>query len=132
MLAQVPIENKGCEITAIPEVLKLLDIRGSTVTIDAIGTQAGIMEQIHKQGGNFILTVKENQPETCVEINCFMDKLENEAGKERKGEKTDSGLKDYLAKYEEVSKTEKNRDRYEYRTYKICNDASELPKSQKE
>lgn len=132
VLAQVPIENKGCEITAIPEVLKLLDIRGSTVTIDAVGTQAGIMEQIHKQGGNFILTVKENQPEACVEINCFMDKLENEAGKERKGEKTDSGLKDYLAKYEEVSKTEKNRDRYEYRTYKICNDASELTKSQKE
>lgn len=132
VLMQMPIEDKECEITVIPEVLKLLDIHGSTVTIDAIGTQTAVMEQIHEQGGNFVLPVKENQPEACAEINSFMEKLGNEAEKERKGEKTDSGSKGYLEKYEEISKSEKNRDRYEYRTYRICNDASELTKSQKE
>lgn len=132
VLMQMPIEDKECELTVIPEVLKLLDIHGSTVTIDAIGTQTAVMEQIREQGGNFVLPVKENQPEACAEINSFMEKLENEAEKERKGKKTDSGSKGYLEKYEEVSKSEKNRDRYEYRTYRICNDASELTKSQKE
>lgn len=55
---QLPIQNKKCEITAIPELLKLLDIRGSTVTIDAIGTLTGIMlqgssvsDEIRSQGG---------------------------------------------------------------------------------
>ena len=46
VLAQLPIQNKDCEITAIPELLKCLDIKDSTVTIDSIGTQTEIMEQI--------------------------------------------------------------------------------------
>lgn len=45
VVCQFPIHDKGCEITAIPELLKLLDIRGSTITVDAIGTQTGIMEK---------------------------------------------------------------------------------------
>lgn len=132
VLAQLPVETKACEITAIPEVLKLMDIRGSTVTIDAIGTQTAIMEQIHEQGGNFVLTVKRNQADACEEIHSFMDRLEQEALKEKNGGRADSAVKGYLEKYEEVSRTEKNRDRYEYRTYKVCNDASELTKGQKE
>ena len=43
VLAQLPIQSKECEIKAIPELLKLLDIQGSTVTTDAIGTQTQIM-----------------------------------------------------------------------------------------
>ena len=46
VLAQMPIQNKDCEIRAIPELLKLLGIKGSTVTTDAIGTQTQIMEQM--------------------------------------------------------------------------------------
>ena len=60
ILAQLPIDSKTNEITAIPKLLKLLDISGSTVTIDAIGTQTAIMNQIHEQGGHFVLTVKNN------------------------------------------------------------------------
>ena len=59
--AQMPIQNKDCEIRAIPELLKLLDIQGSTVTIDAIGTQTQIMEQILSQEGHFVRMVKKNQ-----------------------------------------------------------------------
>ena len=68
ILAQLPVDSKTNEITAIPELLKLLDISGSIVTIDAVGTQTAIMEQIHEQGGHFALTVKKNQPEAYEEI----------------------------------------------------------------
>lgn len=112
--------------------MKLIDIYGSTVTIDTIGTQTIIIEQIHEQEGNFVLTVKNNQSDACEKIHCFIDKFEEEAAKERSGGKSDSALKEYLEKYEEINKTEKNCDRYEYQTYKICNDASEWTKTQKE
>lgn len=56
--AQMPIKNKDCEIKAIPELLKLLDIKGSVVTADAVGTQTQIMEQILSQEGHFVLMVK--------------------------------------------------------------------------
>lgn len=132
ILAQIPIDAKTNEITVIPDLLKLLDISGSIVTIDAIGTQTAIMEQIHEQGGHFVLTVKRNQPESCEEIHAIMDKLEEGTARKERGERLEPVLKEYLGKYEEVSHAEKNRDRYEYRTYQICNDASELTKAQKE
>ena len=47
VLTQLPIDSKTNEITAAPELLRLLDICGSTVTLDAIGTQTTIIEQIH-------------------------------------------------------------------------------------
>lgn len=81
ILAQLPVDSKTNEIAVIPELLKLLDIRGSIVTIDAIGTQSAIMEQIHEQGGHFVLPGKKNQPEAYGEIHAFMDKVEEEAGK---------------------------------------------------
>ena len=84
ILAQLPVDSKTNEITVIPELLKLLDIRGSVITIDAIGTQTAIMEQIHEQEGHFVLTVKKNQPDAYEEIHTFLDKLEEEAEKKRK------------------------------------------------
>ena len=132
ILAQLPVDSKTNEITAIPELLKLLDISGSIVTIDAVGTQTAIMEQIHEQGGHFVLTVKKNQPEAYEEIHTFMDKLGAEDLKRKKGEAMDPGMKEFLEKYEEISQMEKNRDRNEYRTCQICKDASNLTKSQKE
>ena len=68
VLAQMPIKNKDCEIKAIPELLKLLDIEGSTVTTDAIGPQTQIMKQILSQKGHFVLMVKKNQPQSYEEI----------------------------------------------------------------
>ena len=132
ILAQFPVDAKTNEIAMIPELLKRLDIRGSVITIDAIGTQTAIMEQIHEQEGHFVLTVKKNQPEAYEEIHTFMDQLEEEAGKKGKNETLDSVMQEYLGKYEEISQMEKNRDRNEYRTCQICNDASNLTKTQKE
>lgn len=61
VLGQVATEEKSNEITAIPELLKMLDIRDCVVTIDAMGCQKAIAEQIVKQEGHYLLQVKENQ-----------------------------------------------------------------------
>lgn len=60
-LGQVACEDKSNEITAIPELLKLLNLKGCTVTIDAMGCQKEIAEQIREQGGDYVLALKGNQ-----------------------------------------------------------------------
>jgi predicted transposase YbfD/YdcC len=60
-LGQMACEEKSNEITAIPELLKLLDIKGSTVTIDAMGCQREIASQIRDQKGDYLLALKGNQ-----------------------------------------------------------------------
>lgn len=60
-LAQVACEEKSNEITAIPEVLKLVDIKGAIITIDAMGTQKAIARQIVAGGGDYVLALKGNQ-----------------------------------------------------------------------
>jgi predicted transposase YbfD/YdcC len=61
VLAQVAVDEKSNEITAIPELLHLLDLQGCLVTIDAIGTQRAIAAQIIDQQADYALALKENQ-----------------------------------------------------------------------
>ena len=61
VLGQVKTDEKSNEITAIPELLKLLEIRECLVTLDAMGCQREIARQIVKQGGDYLLAVKDNQ-----------------------------------------------------------------------
>jgi predicted transposase YbfD/YdcC len=61
VLGQLKVDEKTNEITAIPALLKLLEISGCIVTIDAIGTQTRIAETILEGGGDYLLAVKENQ-----------------------------------------------------------------------
>jgi predicted transposase YbfD/YdcC len=61
VLGQLVTDDKSNEITAIPELLKLLDITGAVVTIDAMGCQKEIAEQIVGQSGDYILHLKGNQ-----------------------------------------------------------------------
>jgi predicted transposase YbfD/YdcC len=61
VLGQVATDAKSNEITAIPELLKLLDLAGAVVTIDAIGCQKKIAAQIVDQGGDYLLQLKGNQ-----------------------------------------------------------------------
>ena len=60
-LAQVATDEQSNEITAIPEVLKLVDLRGSIITIDAMGTQRAIAKDIVDGGGDYVLALKGNQ-----------------------------------------------------------------------
>jgi predicted transposase YbfD/YdcC len=62
LLGQQAVEAKSNEITAIPELLRILELKGAIVTIDALGCQKEIAAQIVASGGNYVLAVKENQP----------------------------------------------------------------------
>jgi predicted transposase YbfD/YdcC len=61
-LGQEAVDETSNEITALPKLLALLDLHGALVTIDAMGCQKEIAEQIVEQGGDYVLTVKEDQP----------------------------------------------------------------------
>jgi len=61
VLGQVKVDDKSNEITAIPELLKMLNIHGCIISIDAIGTQKEIVSTILEQGGDYLLAVKQNQ-----------------------------------------------------------------------
>jgi predicted transposase YbfD/YdcC len=61
-LGQVAVAGKSNEITAIPELLRLLNLKGALVTIDAMGCQREVAEQIVDGEGDYVLTVKDNQP----------------------------------------------------------------------
>lgn len=132
VLAQLPIQNKDCEITAIPELLKCLDIKDSTVTIDSIGTQTEIMEQIIQQGGHFVLTIKRNQPQSYEEIVKYFGEMSEDYEKMKKEAFFRPRHSEMMESYDEVCHKEKNRDRYESRCYRTCNDVSLLTKTQKE
>jgi predicted transposase YbfD/YdcC len=67
-LGQVATEEKSNEITAIPQLLELLDLEGALVTIDAMGCQKAIAARIVEGGGDYVLTVKDNQPNLAADI----------------------------------------------------------------
>jgi len=68
VLAQRAVDTKSNEITAIPAILQLLDLNGCTVTIDAMGCQTAIAGQIVRQGGEYVLAVKDNQEQLHTDI----------------------------------------------------------------
>jgi predicted transposase YbfD/YdcC len=61
VLAQVKVDAKSNEITAIPDLLRALAVEGCLITIDAMGCQRAIAQQIVDQGGDYVLALKENQ-----------------------------------------------------------------------
>jgi len=70
-LGQVATEEKSNEITAIPELLDQIDIRGAVVTIDAMGCQKKIAQKIKAGRGDYVLAVKDNQPKLYQAIEKF-------------------------------------------------------------
>jgi predicted transposase YbfD/YdcC len=61
VLAQRAVDGKSNEITAIPELLEMLDIKGAIVSIDAMGTQKAIAARIVEKGADYVLALKGNQ-----------------------------------------------------------------------
>ncbi len=78
VLGQVKVEDKSNEIPAIPKLLQLLDITECLVTMDAIGTQTEIAETILKQGGDYLLAVKENQGQLYEDLERLFSVEEQE------------------------------------------------------
>ena len=61
LLGQRKVDGKSNEITAIPQLLRLLHLKGCIVTIDAIGCQKAIADQLHTHGADYVLSLKGNQ-----------------------------------------------------------------------
>src|SRR3954467_12450766 len=73
-LGQVACAEKSNEITAIPELLRLVDIKGAIITIDAMGTQKAIAAQIVEQEADFVLALKGNQETLHNAVIDYIDK----------------------------------------------------------
>lgn len=76
-IGQVKVDDKSNEITAIPDLLDLIDIEGATITIDAIGTQYEIADKIVSKGGHYVLKVKKNQSELLRNIKSQFNSYNN-------------------------------------------------------
>ena len=110
-LGQVACAEKSNEITAIPELLRLVDIRGAIITIDAMGTQKAIAAEIVDGGADYVLALKGNQ-ETLHQ--AVIDHI-------------DEQLEGDLEDAQEQVTTEKGHGRVETRTYLQLPAPKELP-----
>ena len=108
-IGQKPVGEKTNEIPEIPKLLDLIDIKGSVVTIDAIGTQTEIMNKIIKKKGDFCLQLKKNQRAAFEDVELLFNDLKTNCPKEY----------DALDLY---SETLKGHGRIEKRTYRILTD----------
>src|SRR4051794_1952048 len=102
-LGQVVVDEKSNEITAIPELLEVLELSGAVVTIDAMGCQKEIAAKIRRRGGDYVLAVKQNQPTLYERVREAIDE-----GPEKDAEQID-----------EYGMGEKGHGRQEVRTYAV-------------
>jgi predicted transposase YbfD/YdcC len=78
-LGQYAVDGKSNEITAIPELVKMLDLSGAIVTIDAMGCQKAIAAQLDDAGADYVLALKENQGTLYDDVQrLFLEGLEND------------------------------------------------------
>jgi predicted transposase YbfD/YdcC len=76
VLGQLAVEEKSNEITAIPKVLELLEIKGSVITRDAMGCQTEIAGKVRGKKADYLLAVKDNQPALHQDIREYFEGLE--------------------------------------------------------
>jgi predicted transposase YbfD/YdcC len=111
-LGQVVVDAKSNEITAIPQLLQLLEISGSVVTIDAMGCQTAIAETIVNGGADYVLAVKDNQPTLHAGIAAhFLDQMEDDFAR---------------IKVSRHETKERGHGRDEHRTYMVCDAPADL------
>jgi len=115
VLGQVATDAKSNEITAIPRLLEWLKLEGCIVTIDAMGCQTKIAEQIIAQGGDYVLALKGNQETLAVEVEeAFID----------------ADASDYAGVDSEFLETiERGHGRLETRRYRTLGELSGVPRS---
>ena len=110
--------EKSNEITAIPELLQVLDIKVATVTIDAIGCQTEIASTIVDGAGSYLLSVKENQPTLHQDIvTTFMEAYDDRL------RSCDELERPAIEIFQEI---DKGHGRIETRTVELCRDLSWL------
>ena len=120
-IGQVKVDDKSNEITAIPELLDLIDIEGATITIDAIGTQYEIANKIVSKGGHYALKTKKNQAELLRNIKAQFNSYNNLHGNKdvqyRKTIDKDHGPGE-IREYFLVYNTNKIKDKTKWKTVK--------------
>lgn len=84
MLAQVKTEDKSNEITAMPKLLDMLDIKGSIITIDAMGCQTEIAKKIKKKEAHYLFCLKENQKTLYDNVVSIFERAEENKQKQYK------------------------------------------------
>jgi predicted transposase YbfD/YdcC len=110
-LGQRAVDGDSNEITAVPELLKLLELEGAIVTYDAMGCQKEIAEAIRDQGADYVLAVKENQPRLYEDILTTMENaFEGERGET----------------YRLLATNDKGHGRQERREYVVVRDLSNI------
>jgi predicted transposase YbfD/YdcC len=118
VLGQTRTVDKSNEITAIPELLRLLDLHGATITIDAMGCQTAIATTIVDGGGDYLLAVKDNQPTLRRDIEAtFVEASDDRA------RAIDELPRPVVEAFEEV---DKGHGRVEKRTITVCRNLSWL------
>jgi predicted transposase YbfD/YdcC len=105
-LGQVAVDDKSNEITAIPKLLEMLELTGAIVTIDAMGCQKDIAKKIVDKEADFVLAVKDNQPNLREAIETSFVKID-------KQDSENTGSRHYATQ-------EKSRGRNEERDYVIA------------
>jgi predicted transposase YbfD/YdcC len=73
VLAQEKVDSKSNEITAVPRMLQLLNLKGAIVTLDAMGTQTEIAQQIKSGDGDYVLALKGNQGKLFQQVEGWFD-----------------------------------------------------------
>ena len=73
VLAQIATDDKSNEITAVPELLEMLSLKGTIVTVDALNCQRAIARQIAGQGGDYALALKGSQGTLHADVCLFLD-----------------------------------------------------------
>lgn len=73
VLAQQAVAEKSNEITAIPDLLALLDLQGAVVSTDAMGCQKAIAQTIIDAGAHYVLALKDNHPILCEDVQLWLD-----------------------------------------------------------
>lgn len=112
VLGQIKTAEKSNEITAIPELLKLLDIKNSIVTIDAMGCQKNIAQAIIQGEGDYVLALKGNHGKMHKAVKLFFDNA------------CDNDFKDVAHEYLET--TDKDKGRIEIRRYWVTEKIDDL------
>lgn len=75
ILGQIKTDSKSNEITALLELLDIIEVKGAVVTIDAMGCQKKIVKKIREKSGDYIVALKHNQETLYKEVKSFLDKL---------------------------------------------------------
>jgi len=114
VLGQCKVEDKSNEITALPELLRVLELAGCIVTIDAMGCQKKIAKEIIEADADYVLALKGNHETVHQEVKSFLDETLAEKKKERP---PGAALLKAVAALAEWATVEKDHGRLETRRY---------------